>query len=168
MAQKDCRVVVVTPFLAMAGLAMLLHRTALGDGGDPNATKPTTPDQKAVEAQIWALEHAYWQFNRDADHPRIISCWHDQFLGWPDGEPKPIDKQGGVRYVREHYPTPAPYAFEIEPAGIRVLGNVAVNHYTVHLKWKDGTGKKRSLRITHTWIQEGAGWKMLGGMSSSR
>jgi ketosteroid isomerase-like protein len=54
----------------------------------------------------------------------------------------------------------------IERTGIRILGDVAVNHYTVHLKRKDG--KKRSMRITHTWVREEAGWKVLGGMSDSQ
>jgi len=129
------------------------------------ATERTGRDQRTAEAGIWALEQAYWEFNRDADHERIISTWHDKFLGWPDAEPKPIDKEQGARYVRERYAKPASYSFKIDPTGIQVLGNVAVNHYTVHLTWEDGTEKTRSMRITHTWIRDATGWKVLGGMS---
>ncbi len=133
-----------------------------------DAAKPaeaTGKQEQTAAAEIWALEQAYWEFNRDAKHEQIIGSWHDRFLGWPDGEPKPIDKQQGTRYVHKNYAKPASYTFQIEPTGIRVLADVAVNHYTVHRKWEDGS--TQSMRITHTWVRTENGWKILGGMSDS-
>jgi len=154
---------ILTVLLATCGAACVVQPApGAEEGVDPAAAADTV--KKAAEAEIWALEQAYWEYNRDAKYEQIIATWHDQFLGWPQGEPRPIDKQTGARYVRKSYAEPASYSFEIEPAGIRVLGNVAVNHYAVRLTFKDG--KKRSMRITHTWIREEGGWRILGGMSA--
>jgi hypothetical protein len=164
MIQRNIPVRILTTLLTIAGLAVVVQ-SAFSADDDPKS-KPTGTNQKTAEAEIWTLEQAYWEFNRDAKHEQIIDTWHDRFLGWPDGEPRPIDKEEGARYVRESYAKPASYSFEIERTGIRILGDVAVNHYAVHLKWKDG--KKRSMRITHTWVREETGWKVLGGMSDSQ
>lgn len=119
------------------------------------------------ENEIWALETEYWVANRDAAHEKIVSLWHDRFLAWPGSELEPIGKEVGLEYVRRSFPAPGSFSFTIEPKGIRVRGDVAVNYYTVRLTARDGEGQEptRSMRIVHTWIREPAGWKMLGGMS---
>jgi len=169
MIRRNPAVTVLTTLLAMGGLAFVV-RAALSADDDSSTADRTATGHKTAEAEIWALEQAYWEFNRDANHKGIISTWHDKFLGWPDAEPRPIDKEEGARYVREHYAKPASYSFKIEPAGIRIVGNVAVNYYTVHLKSTDAGAKQRerSMRITHTWIQGRSGWKVLGGMSDAQ
>jgi ketosteroid isomerase-like protein len=168
MIRRNLPAAIPTALLAMAGLTLVV-RAATSASDDAGATKLTVEEPKRAEAKIWALEDAYWEANRDADHEGIISTWHDRFLGWPEGEPRPIDKAEGARFVRENYAQPASYSFEIERTGIVVLGDVAVNHYTVHLKSPDAEeGKKlRSLRITHTLVRGRTGWKVLGGMSAS-
>jgi len=167
MIRPNTRVAILTTLLAMAGFAFVVRAATSANEDQP--TNPTAADQKSAEAEIWALEQAYWEFNRDANHDGIISSWHDKFLGWPQGEPRPIDKQDGARFVRENYAKPASYSFEIERTGIVVQENVAVNHYLIHLKSPDGEAgqRKRSTRITHTWVRDRSGWKILGGMSAS-
>lgn len=165
MIQRSTSVKILATFLASTCLALVVH-FAFSAEDAPKSAQPPGANQKTAEAQIWALEQAYWEFNRDAEHEQIIATWHDKFLGWPDGQPKPIDKEEGVRYVRENYAKPASYCFEIERAGVRILGDVGVNYYAVHLKWKEG--KTRSMRITHTWVREQNDWKILGGMSNSQ
>ncbi|MBC8876237.1 MAG: nuclear transport factor 2 family protein [Planctomycetes bacterium] len=168
ISRKGLSITTLTTLLTLACSASIV-RPVRGANDDSNAAKQSSAKVKAAEAEIWALETVYWEVNRDADHKRIISTWHDKFLGWPDAEPKPIDKEQGARYVRNNYAEPASYSFEIVPTGIRILGNVAVNHYRVILTSKDDNAKetKRSMRITHTWIRNGGGWKILGGMSDS-
>jgi len=128
---------------------------------------PGEGKQRAVEEEIWALEEAYLAYHREANHERILPMWHDRFLGWPDLEPQPADKQAVTRRLERRYAEPASWTFKIERAGIRVTGNVAINFYTVHFLKKDEAGKeqKESRRITHTWIKDDSGWKILGGMS---
>ena len=143
--------------------AVLVVLLACGSG----CAAPGGAGSRAVDDEIWSLENDYWVQNRDAAYERIVSAWHDRFLGWPGSEPKPIGKEDGPAYVRRSFPKPGAFAFEIEPAGIRAHENIVVNHYTVHLASKDerGQDQTRSMRITHTWIREGGTWKLLGGMS---
>jgi len=124
--------------------------------------------QRGPEEEIWALEQTYISLFRNASHQKILSMWHPLFLGWPDEELLPGDKSYGIRYLEREYPEPRPLIFKIERAGIRVVGNTAINHYILHTSWKNAAGKKytQSTRITHTWIKEGSQWKILGGMSN--
>lgn len=88
--------------LTVTGLSLVVAPATVADGG-LKTPKPTGTKQKTVEMEIWDLEQAYWEYNRDADHKRIVASWHDKFLGWPDAEPKPIDKEQGARYARKNY-----------------------------------------------------------------
>lgn len=138
---------------------------AVGLGGCSLATPSASTD---AEAEIWALERRYWEDNRDAKYEEIIATWHEDFLGWPESEPAAIDKDEGARYVRRAFTAPASYEFEIDRGGVVFCGDVAVNHYRIHLTTTDekGIAERSSLRITHTWVREDGGWKVLGGMSA--
>lgn len=144
-----------------------------GVSGDRASAGPTSLPAGSVrpaspEEEIWALEEAYWNANRAADHERIAAAWHEEFLGWPDAEPRPIERGEGERFIRRGYARPGAFDFEIERAGIRVLGGVAVVHYAVHLAARDEEGRetRTTLRITHTLVREEGAWRILGGMSS--
>ena len=128
---------------------------------------PGEEKQREVEEEIWALEEAYFTYHQAANHGRILPMWHDQFLGWPDLEPRPADKKAVTRRLERRYAEPASWTFTIERAGIQVVGNVAINFYTYHFLTKDDAGneQKQSRRVTHTWIKEDSQWKILGGMS---
>jgi ketosteroid isomerase-like protein len=147
-------------YSAVAILAALM-------GTSTGCLAPGATTEPLVEDEIWALEQAYWESNRTADYEKIISLWDEQFLGWPGSEPMPIDMEAGQPYVRRSFPKSGTFNFEIEPAGIRVREDVAVNHYWVQLTTKDDEGRdhRRTMRITHTWIRKGGLWKLLGGMS---
>ena len=130
---------------------------------------PASPGAVSADKdRIWALEREYWESNRAADTERISSAWHEAFLGWPQGEPVPLDKEEATSFARRSYSKPGAFTFELEPAGIRIHGDVAVVHYTVRLASKDGEGRetRSSLRITHTLVREGGAWKILGGLST--
>jgi ketosteroid isomerase-like protein len=92
---------------------------------------------------------------------------HSQFLGWPGAVPQPIDREESARFMKELVPKPTSCTFKIERAGIRLLGDVALTQYTIHVNCSDtaGAAKAQSSRITHTWVKEDACWKLLGGMS---
>ena len=117
--------------------------------------------------EIWALEEAYFANLYKADYEKVLTIVHSQFLGWPGALPQPIDREGSARFMKQLVPSPTSCTFMIERAGIRSLGDVALTQYIIHVNMSDTTGaaKTRSSRITHTWVKEGASWKLLGGMS---
>jgi ketosteroid isomerase-like protein len=120
-----------------------------------------------VEEDIWALEEAYFTNLYKANYEGVLALVHDQFLGWPGAVPQPITKEESARFMKQLVPKPTSCTIRIERAGIRVLGDFALTQYTIHVNCSDTAGVKKtqSSRISHTWVKEGARWKLLGGMS---
>jgi hypothetical protein len=131
-----------------------------------SATAGTDKRRHKVEEEIWALEEAYFANLYKADYAGVLSITHSQFLGWPGRVPQPIDREESASFMKELVPKPTTCTFRIERAGIRLLGDVALTQYTIIVNCSDnGVTKTLSSRITHTWVKEGASWKLLGGMS---
>ena len=132
-----------------------------------SATADTGDRRNMVEKEIWALEEAYFANLYKANYEGVLALVHSQFLGWPGAVPQPLDREESVRFMKEIVPKPTSCTFEIEQAGLRVRGEVTLTQYIIHVNCTDTAGvtKTQSSRITHTWVKEGAGWKLLGGMS---
>lgn len=131
-----------------------------------SAAADTDNRRDTVKEEIWALEEAYFANLYKADYEGVLALVHSQFLGWPGAVPQPIDKEGSARFMKQLIPKPTSCTFTIERAGIRMLGEVALTQYTINVNCSDnGVTKTQSSRITHTWVKEGASWKLLGGMS---
>jgi ketosteroid isomerase-like protein len=120
-----------------------------------------------VEGNIWASEEAYFANLYKANYDEVLVLVDDQFLGWPGALPQPIGREESARFMKKLIPKPTSCTIRIERAGIRVLGMVALTQYTLYVNCSDtnSASKTQSSRITHTWVKEGAGWKLLGGMS---
>ncbi len=118
--------------------------------------------KNAVEEEIWALEEKYFTNLYKADYEAVLALTHSQFLGWPGNVTQPIDKQGSALFMKQLIPNPTSCTIKIERGGIRVLGEVALTQYIIHVT----VGiKLQSSRINHTWTKDGGYWKLLGGMS---
>jgi len=120
-----------------------------------------------VEEEIWALEEAYFANLYKANYEGVLALVHSQFLGWPGAVPQPIDREESARFMKQLVPKPTSCHFKIERAGIRLPGEVVLTQYNIQVNCSDPAGvtKTQLSRITHTWVKEGAGWKLLGGMS---
>ncbi len=132
-----------------------------------SATADKDSRRDTVEEGIWALEEAYFTNLYKANYEGVLAIVHSQFLGWPGAVPQPIDREESARFMKQLVPKPTSCTLKIERGGIRLLGEVALTQYTIHVKCSDtaGVGKTQSSRITHSWVKEGACWKLLGGMS---
>ena len=132
-----------------------------------SATADTDHRSSTLEETIWALEEAYFTNLYKANYEGVLALVHRQFLGWPGGLPQPIDGEESARFMKQLIPKPTSCTLKIERAGIRLIGEVALTQYILHVHCSDAAGvtKTQSSRITHTWVKEGARWKLLGGMS---
>jgi Domain of unknown function (DUF4440) len=121
-----------------------------------------------VEEEIWALEEEYFTDLYKADYAGVLAIVHSQFLGWPQTEPQPIDKQGSSRFMKQLVPGPTACTFKIEREGIRVLSGVVLTQYSIQVNCNNASARTKTqiTRITHTWAKEGGQWKLLGGMSA--
>jgi ketosteroid isomerase-like protein len=132
------------------------------------SSKADTLNRKdTVKEKTWELEEVYFSNLYKASYERVIALVHDQFLGWPGGLPQPIGRKESARFMKQLIPNPTSCTIRIERAGIRVVGSVALTQYTLHVNCSEPSGatKTQTSRITHTWVKEGACWKLLGGMS---
>ena len=135
-----------------------------------SATADRDNRRDTVEEEIWALEEAYFANLYKANYEGVLAIVHGKFLGWPDAVPKPIDREESARFMKQLAPRTTSCTFKIERAGIRLLGEVALTQYIIHVNCGDTAEvtKTQSSRITHTWVKEDSVWKLLGGMSKDQ
>ncbi|MBM4146420.1 MAG: nuclear transport factor 2 family protein [Nitrospira sp.] len=135
-----------------------------------SATADRDNRRDTVEEEIWSLEEAYFSNLYKANYEGVLAIAHGKFLGWPGAVPQPIDREESARFMKQLAPRPTSCTFRIERAGIRMLGEVALTQYIIHVNCGDTAEvtKTQSSRITHTWVKEGSVWKLLGGMSYDR
>jgi hypothetical protein len=131
------------------------------------STTGTNNRRDKVEEEIWALEEAYFSNLYKANYEGVLALVHSQFLGWPGAVSQPITKEESARFMKQLVPKPTSCTIRIERSGIRVQGNVVLTQYTINVNCSDTASvtKTQTSRITHTWVKEGARWKLLGGMS---
>ena len=120
-----------------------------------------------LEDKIWSMEEVYFTCLYKADYEGVLALVHDRYLGWPGGLAKPIGKEESAQFMKKLVPKPTTCTIRIEREGIRIIENVALTEYILHVTCSETAGvtKMSSSRITHTWVKEGASWKLLGGMS---
>ena len=142
--------------MVIRGLLVLLVHILVGNT-IVHADDAVSPED--VSELLWKYEAEYIQAHGDADHEKVLSFWDESFLGWPSRLDAATGKDGGEAYLRKFFAEPREREFRIERQGIRIVGNIAILHYRIHVG--EGAG-----RITHTWIRRNSGWFMLGGMDS--
>jgi ketosteroid isomerase-like protein len=147
--------------------AILLSGMLLSCSQAQSNAADTTGKKNPVEELIWNQEEEYFTSLYRADYDGVLDLVHDQFLGWPGGLPQPVGRKESAGFMKQLIPRPTSCTIWIERAGIRVLGTVALTQYTLHVSCSDTAGAPKipPSRITHTWVKEGEGWKLLGGMS---
>jgi hypothetical protein len=97
----------------------------------------------------------------------LQAFYHDRFIGWPAQAPEPVDPETGRAFLDELLASTRIVSARLEPEAARVSDSVAIVHYLAIFDLQsDGEALRSTFRITHTWIETPAGWKILGGMSS--
>jgi hypothetical protein len=124
------------------------------------------PKPLDLENQIWQLEESYWGLWIKGDIESYLSLLHEDFIGWPSSNEKPSDKNASREFVLNYLYQTKPFGFEIKPAAIKIINSVAIVHYILIWKDKEGNQIGDSYRITHTWLEQEGNWKVIGGMSS--
>ena len=147
-------------FLCACSLAIAEHTFS----SETTSTAQTSGDEQTV----WNLERAYWRYVEQNDLAAYSDLWHKDFLGWPSASSAPVRKDHITDWITSQ--TAKGLAFktvEFKPAAIQMTGDVAFACYWVTFRWVDkaGSGAPHTLRVTHTWLRSGKGWRIIGGMS---
>jgi ketosteroid isomerase-like protein len=134
------------------------------------ATAAFGQDSAKVEAQVWNLEKAYWEYVKANDLEKYRALWHDDFVGWPLISPSPVRKDHITDWITANTSKGVKLqSYSIEELAIRVTGDIAINHYRVKAHWANSGGaevRTDAFRITHTWIHNRGTWQIIGGMSA--
>ena len=124
----------------------------------------------SAEAQIWVLEKAYWQYVKANDCEKYRGLWHEDFIGWPLPDSAPVRKDHVTDWMTDNTSKGvALQSYSIEQLAIRMIGDVAIDHYRIKMSWanrEEPDATTEALRITHTWIRTHGTWQILGGMSA--
>ena len=120
---------------------------------------------------LWNSESAYAIAVISGDPEKIAAFWHDDYLGWLDGDDLPWDKQYGKKAVRAWFhPNDAELSNHmLEPLTARVIGDTAVTHYRLEYTAQNTQGEKstRRVRLSHFWLKTGDGWKIFGSAGTA-
>jgi len=119
-----------------------------------------------AEKKVWQLEERYWEYWINKDIEGYLSLLHEDFLGWASSLELPGDKKASREFVQKFWTQIKLFAFEMKPTAIKIIDDVAVVHYFLIWKDKDGNQVGSRYRITHTWMKQGGKWQVIGGMSS--
>ena len=167
--KRSCPSAALLLFLCMlgifAGCTTMTEKKAAAN--EPPLAGHPDPAAASGEEELWALENAYFSNLYKADYDGALALVHGRFLGWPDGLVQPLDYNESARFMRRLVTGPAPCTITIDRKGIRLQGDIALTQYVLHATCStmNGTAQAKSSDITHTWVKEGSGWKLLGGMS---
>ncbi len=119
------------------------------------------PTPQALDG-VWAEEEMYWNYFARGDDAGYRTLFHERFAGWPCGQEKPV-----------FAPIPLPQGAKVsyallDKASTGGPGLVIVYYRAViRSEYPDGRSEATVRRFTHTWIQTGNVWKILGGMCTA-
>jgi hypothetical protein len=116
--------------LLLCGLAhaQTPSNTAPADGKVSASAQPLSPAQK----EVWAAEEGMHRYEQQRDTKRFLSLWDDNFVGWPDYEPRPVRKPEIENIVVEDFQKPKPPGPTLpapNPEAIGRFGDIAITHY---------------------------------------
>ena len=130
--------------------------------GSTTLTAQNLPNDRA----LWNVESAYASALVSGDVEKIVAFWHEDYLGWLDGDDLPWDKRYGKKAVRSWFhPNGAELSNHmLEPLTARVIGDTAVTHYRLEYTSQNAEGEKsiQRIRLSHFWLKTGDGWKIFG------
>jgi len=133
------------------------------------AAIPSFAQETENEKAVWKLENTYWEYVKALDMDHYMGLWHENFLGWPYSNSRPVRKDHITDWIKDHTDKGATLAwFELTPADSRARENLVVTEYWLTSLWADkaGHGDPFTQRVTHMWIKTANGWQIIGGMAA--
>jgi ketosteroid isomerase-like protein len=135
------------------------------------ADAPATASGESDVAAVWRLEDDYWRYVKAGDVESYVKLWHDDFIGWPCGQPHPKRKNGIGDWVREVRDKRISVDNALTREGAQAFDDVVVVHYSFTRvdTYPDGhvEGRGKLSKITHTWRKSADSWQIIGGMCGS-
>jgi ketosteroid isomerase-like protein len=129
-----------------------------------SATIVKAEEWSAEQKEVWKNVEAYWALDAAGDTEGFMAYFHADYKGWDYDSPVPSSKDRTTKFVGHSHKTSKTLVYDIQPASIKVYGNVAFVHYfwTNILKDAEGKEKRHSGRWTDILTKQGNKWVLIG------
>ena len=115
------------------------------------------------QLEVWELSKKMFKFWAERDLEGVMSCQHENYIGWFGDAPFPEDKNASRNWESYNFGNQKIHHYEIKPISITVTDNVAIVNYYLTARREDEDGN----RITHSkfteiFLRENGKWLILG------
>jgi hypothetical protein len=104
------------------------------------------------EMEVWNTVEANWEKWVAEDLQGALADFHPELLSWGEGNPLPYDRATVERRNRFSMEREQTLFWEIQPAGIRIIDNVAVVYYFYRSVFLDVEQKSQTFRARYADI----------------
>lgn len=119
----------------------------------------------AAQKEVWSQVEATWQAGVNKDLEGLMAFIDDDFVGWNRFNPHPHTKDHLRKHAAWNFDKPEKaVVWHIEPASIKIHGDIAIVHYFASSVWraKDGTDTWDRGRWTDILKKKGQRWVLVG------
>jgi ketosteroid isomerase-like protein len=121
-------------------------------------------DWSDAQVGVWNDVEKYWELSANEDLEGFMSYFHDDFLGWAQGQWFPTNKADRRADIERSFETSESVFYALKPAGIKIHGDVAIVHYYFTDTSKDAKGEEETVsgHWTDILMKQGDKWVMIG------
>lgn len=158
--------IAVTSFALAPALLADHHEGA--DGPELSGLPSWSEAQREVIAAFRDLGSTY---STHYDPDKFASLFHDEFIGWYDGDPIPFTKSDLADWIREVAAKRETIIFKSMPVSVKIAGDLAMvmELYSWTYRNKDGEEVYERGRYSSVWKKENDRWVLYaesGGVES--
>jgi hypothetical protein len=121
------------------------------------------------EQAVWKLERTFCDDTRASKMAAAMTLIDPAFLGWGATGGTPMHKADLAKALNDQVASGTRFqTCDIQPVASHAVDNMVMVQYIVTDVLVDRSGHTTRFRnrVTHTWIQRGDSWRMLGGMGA--
>ena len=118
----------------------------------------------AAQKEVWSHVEAYWAKDAARDVEGFMACFHADYLGWSVEDALPVNKATVRKFVEHQMKTTKVLVQNLQPVGVKILGDVAFVHYYWTRIETDAAGKEKPVsgRWTDILTKQGDKWVLIG------
>jgi ketosteroid isomerase-like protein len=128
--------------------------------------KSHTQDWSGHQKKVWETVKACTQASHQRNLEKYLSFWHQDFLGWHNGDSTPTNYQQREKGLQYYFSYTKSLEYELEPMAIQIIadGKAAIVHYKLRNDLQvTTTGKNESGTAywTDYLVNEGGRWLLI-------
>jgi ketosteroid isomerase-like protein len=118
----------------------------------------------SAQKEVWRNVETYWDLWAKRDVDGFLSYFHDDYSGWFYGASLPSTKSSSRKWISDNFKAWEILVYEVNPAAIKIHGDVAIVHYFYSAMRKNTEGKRigQSGRWTDILVKQGDKWILIG------